>query len=134
MVLRQSQLKASTACDDGYNLGAWCFNCRSKYKKKALAEKYAERFKQLHFALDEEMDWELKYLEVKAYFQEHNVSYLTDGIIAEDGINLTLWLAKQRRAYPKGKLTKEQMQKLDAIGYPFKNDEGHKEYFDIMTD
>ncbi|MBR1383580.1 MAG: helicase associated domain-containing protein, partial [Ruminococcus sp.] len=119
------KIRANTVCEDGYALGNWVMNCRSRYKAGELAEEYIERFRQLRFPLDDNDQWEYRYQQVKAYFDEHGVTKLPEKLIGEDGTDLTLWLAKQRRAYPKGKLTKEQMRKLDEIGYPFKPKMSH---------
>ena len=116
------KIKAATLCDDGYNLGAWVTNCRVRYKKGELSEEYIKRFRQLKFPLDDAEQWDYRYEQVKEYFEEHGVARLPEKYIGTDGCDLTFWLAKQRRAYPKGELSKEQMKKLDDIGYPFKSE------------
>ena len=119
------KIRANTVCEDGYALGNWVMNCRSRYKAGELVEEYIERFRQLRFPLDDNDQWEYRYQQVKAYFEEHGVTKLPEKLIGEDGTDLTLWLAKQRRAYPKGELSKEQMRKMDEIGYPFKPKMSH---------
>ena len=114
------KIRANTVCDDGYALGNWLMNCRSRYKAGELAEEYIKRFRQLRFPLDDDDQWEYRYQQVKAYFDEYGGIQLPEKLIGEDGTDLSLWLAKQRRAYPKGELTEEQMRKMDEIGYPFK--------------
>ncbi|ADU24056.1 Helicase associated domain protein [Ruminococcus albus] len=113
-------VRANTVCEDGYALGNWLTNCRSRYKAGELAEQYVKRFRQLRFPLDDNDRWEYRFQEVKAYFDEHGGIQLPEKLIGDDGTDLSLWLAKQRRAYPKGDLSDEQMHKMDEIGYPFK--------------
>jgi hypothetical protein len=45
-------LKSNCVCDDGYNLGRWIANCKAKFRKGKLAEKYAVRFEKLGIRLD----------------------------------------------------------------------------------
>ena len=116
------KIKATTLCNDGYNLGAWVTNCRVRYKKGELSEEYITRFRQLKFPLDDAEQWNYRYEQVKEYFEGRGVTRLPEKYIGTDGCDLTFWLAKQRRAYPKGELSKEQMKKLDDIGYPFKSE------------
>ena len=120
-----AQLKARTVCEDGYALGSWITNCKRRYKLGELAEEYVERFRKLRVPLDDDDQWEYRYQQVKAFFDEHDCSHLPEKLIGEDGTYLSLWLAKQRRAYPKGELSKEQMRKMDEIGYPFKPKMSH---------
>jgi len=119
------KIRANTICEDGYALGNWVTNCRSRYKAGELAEQYANRFRQLRFPLDDDDRWEYRFQQVKAYFDEHGGIQLPEKLIGEDGTDLSLWLSKQRRAYPKGELTEEQMRKMDDIGYPFKPEISH---------
>ena len=114
------KIRTSTLCDDGFNLGNWVSNCRVRYKQGELSEEYIKRFRQLKFPLDDEEQWNYRYEKVKAYFEENGVNRLPEKYIGNDGSDLTFWLAKQRRAYKKGELSKDQMKKLDDIGYPFK--------------
>lgn len=47
-------LKSNCVCDDGYNLGRWIANCKAKFRKGKLAEKYAVRFEKLGIRLGKE--------------------------------------------------------------------------------
>lgn len=63
--------------------------------------------------------WDACYEEAKAYFELHENLKIPKDYITESGISLGSWLITQRRvragAVP-GRLTKEQIQKLDDIG------------------
>ena len=114
------KIRAITVCDDGYRLGNWISNCRVRYRRGELAKKYVERFRKLRFPLDAKDEWEYRYEELKAYFEKNDTKQLPEKYTAYDGTDLSLWFARQKRAYKKGELTKEQMKKFDDIGYPFK--------------
>lgn len=114
------KIRAITVCDDGYRLGNWISNCRVRYRRGELAKKYVERFRKLRFPLDAKDEWEYRYEELKAYFEKNDTKRLPEKYTAYDGTDLSLWVSKQKRAYKKGELTKEQMKKFDDIGYPFK--------------
>ena len=114
------KIRAITVCDDGYRLGNWISNCRVRYRRGELAKKYVERFRRLRFPLDAKDEWEYRYEELKAYFEKNDTKRLPEKYTAYDGTDLSLWFARQKRAYKKGELTKEQMKKFDDIGYPFK--------------
>lgn len=47
-------LTSNCVCDDGYNLGRWIANCKAKFRKGKLAEKYAVRFEKLGIRLGKE--------------------------------------------------------------------------------
>ena len=58
------------------------------------------------------MEWEYRYEELKAYFEKNDTKRLPEKYTAYDGTDLSLWFARQKRAYKKGELTKEQMKKI----------------------
>ncbi len=45
-------ITSKTVCDDGYKLGYWINNCKVKFRKGKLADKYAVRFEKLGVELD----------------------------------------------------------------------------------
>ncbi|MBR1765147.1 MAG: Helicase associated domain protein [Ruminococcus sp.] len=120
-----NKIRATTVSPDGYPLGNWVMANRAKYKRGELADEYIERFHQLGYPLDDDEKWDYLYQEVKEYFEEHGTTTLPDKYYGKSGFCLTFWLGKQRRAYAKGELTKEQMRKMDEIGYPFKPEVSH---------
>lgn len=48
------QITSKTVCDDGYKLGYWINNCKVKFRKGKLADKYAVRFEKFGIRLDKE--------------------------------------------------------------------------------
>ena len=58
---------------------------------------------------------------------EHNMTSVPKSTIDRNGYNLYYWVNDQRKAYKSGRLTQEQMQKLDDIGYPFYADSSSRQ-------
>ena len=117
----------NVVCSDGYNLGKWISNCKSKYKNGKLEKKHITHFQQLGISFEAVDSWEERYQELKSYLKESNVTSVLKGTIDKNGYDLYYWVSDQRRAYKSGKLTQEQMQKLDDIGYPFYADSSSRQ-------
>ena len=109
-------------CDDGYRLGSWLANCKSKYRKGKLPQKHIQHFEQLGISLEKEDIWSERADEIEEYFIEHGVSYLPVGYIGRSGSNLWMWLEDQKKFYRKGTLSPERKARLDKMGYPFRSD------------
>jgi hypothetical protein len=114
-----NSLTGSTICEDGYKLGKWYSNCKTKYRKGNLAKEHISHFEQLGVSLEKNDAWEKRYQEVKAYLEKNGGTYIPKDTYGENGHNLFSWVAEQRKADKKGKLTLEQKAKLVEIGYPF---------------
>jgi hypothetical protein len=114
-------LTGETVCGDGYKLGRWVFNCKTKYRKGKLPKKHISHFEMLGVQLEKSDAWEGRFQEVKAYLEKNDTTYVPKGTYSASGYDLYSWVSEQRRAYKKGKLSAEQMKKLDKIGYPFVN-------------
>lgn len=76
-----------------------------------------ELFERLHRNLTSA--WELYYQAAKAYYEENGNLRVVKSYITDQGLTLGLWLMTQRRirlGKAVGKLTEEQIHRLDAIG------------------
>ena len=112
-------LNGDIVCVDGYRLGSWFANCKTKYRNGKLPKKHIVHFEQLGVQLEKSDLWEERYQEVKAYLEANGITYIPKGALSESGYDLYSWAADQRRAYKKGALSEEKKKKLDDIGYPF---------------
>ena len=106
-------------CADGYKLGSWLANCKTKYRNGKLPQKHIRHFEKLGVQLEKSDLWEERYQEMKAYLESNGIKYIPKGAVSESGFDLYSWAADQRRAYKKGLLSEEKKKKLDDIGYPF---------------
>lgn len=120
-------LNGDVVCEDGYKLGRWIVNCKTKYRNGKLPKKHITHFEQLGVRLEKSDAWEERYQEVRAYLEKNDTTYVPKSTYGESGFDLFSWINDQRRAYKKGKLSAEQMKKLDEIGYPFLKDKKAKQ-------
>lgn len=120
-------LSGNIVCKDGYNLGNWLANCKTKYRNEKLAKKHIIHFQQLGISFEAVDSWEERYQDLKSFLTEHNMTSVPKSTIDRNGYDLYYWVSDQRRAYKSGKLTQEQMQKLDDIGYPFYADSSSRQ-------
>ena len=97
------------------------------YRNGKLAKKHITHFQHLGISFEAVDSWEERYQELEAYLKERSEKYVPKGTIDKNGYDLYYWVSDQRRAYKSGKLTQEQMQKLDDIGYPFYADSGSRQ-------
>ena len=107
-------------CADGYKLGSWLANCKTKYRNGKLPQKHIRHFEKLGVQLEKSDLWEERYQEMKAYLESNGITYIPKGAVSESGFDLYSWAADQRRAYKKGAISEEKKKKLDDLGYPFK--------------
>ena len=90
--------------EDGYKLGSWISNCKMKYNKGKLDEKYIRRFAEYGISLEPKQSRWNEYLEeVREYFILHNTRRIPKGYRGESGIDLNGWISDQRRYYRKGR-------------------------------
>ena len=60
--------------------------------------------------------WEWRYAEAKRYFDTHGDLIVPTNYVVADGKKLGTWIIVQRRYYAEGKLKKDQIDRLSAIG------------------
>lgn len=60
--------------------------------------------------------WEWRYAEAKRYFDTHGDLIVPTDYVGLDGKKLGTWITAQRRYYAEGKLKKDQIDRLSAIG------------------
>ena len=60
--------------------------------------------------------WEERYAEAKRYFDAHGDLIVPTNYIGADGKRLSTWIIAQRRYYAEGKLKKDQIDRLSAVG------------------
>ena len=102
---------------EGYPLGQWILKTRQQKLNGCLKE---ERIAQL----DEiGMVWsifdakcEKAYALAAAYYEENGNLNIPRSYVTAAGERLGVWLANQQWSYPKGKLTEEQIERLNRIG------------------
>ena len=113
---------------DGYeedkttNLGIWIFAQKMLYRKGKLPKDKINKLKSIGIKFEKvqnTISWDEWYEFATLYYKEHgNLDVPARLIIEKDGnkINIGYWINEQRNNYKKGKLSKEQIEKLNCIG------------------
>ena len=99
--------------ENGFNLGIWVNNHRSQ--KNKLPIERINRLNELGFVWDFLNEiWELMFSALVAYKKrEGHLNLLRN--YSQDGLNLGIWVANQRRT--KDKLSAEKIKRLDELGF-----------------
>ena len=112
---------------EGIDLSKWLSDQRQMYygnRKQKLTEEQIRRLEAIgiEWKTKNEDIWDRRYAALKAYFDEHgNIDVPKDTVLSDgkDGKSIAIWIMVQRRYYREGKLTDEQIKKLDLIGMAF---------------
>ena len=118
-------VKATYITKSGVKLGSWLSNLRT-YKKNNIQQNYLtkeriEALNKLGMVWDvPDYLWEQNYAACVEYHREHGDLDIPSGYVSKDGLKIGAWVRRQR-SLRQGKavgteLTKEQIQRLDAIG------------------
>ena len=109
-------------CANGYKLGLWVSAQRSKYNnpmtQRPISDYQIKKLESVGMQWRVQgAEWEENYEAAKKYFDTHGDLKIPRGFrLNADGINLNSWLIVQRKKFRAGKLSEEQIQKLDLIG------------------
>ncbi len=118
-------LQVPARCNvEGVDLSKWLSDQRQNYygnRKQKLTEEQIRRLGSIgmEWKTKNEVAWDKRYAALKAYFDEHgNIDVPLDMLLSDgkDGKSLALWMKVQRKYYREGKLTDEQIEKLNAVG------------------
>ncbi|MCM1508408.1 MAG: Helicase associated domain protein [Ruminococcus flavefaciens] len=111
-----TEIPTAFICEDGYRLGSWIVNCRTKYRAGKMPEEYSERLQKLGVTLEKLDPWETHFEELKQFIEVHQTTTVPISYVTENGFKLNGWLADQRKRYKQGKLSEERAERLRSIG------------------
>lgn len=102
---------------DGFKLGSWIANQRTKYKANKLSEEKIKLLESIGMTWNrfEEM-WETAYSFAREYYLANGTGNVPQKYKTANGFCLGCWVSAQRKAIQNGKLTYEKTVKLAAIG------------------
>ena len=105
----------------GRRLGEWIEGHRVAYEGKGTRLLTADRIAALEsigmeWELKKQTPWSCYYLSAERYFAANGNLMVPVGYKEKDGLWLGEWVRQQRKKYKKGRLTPEQVQKLENIG------------------
>ena len=129
---------------DGYPLGQWIIKTRQQKLNGRLNEERIAQLDDIGMVWNIfDAKWEKAYALAAAYYEENGNLNIPRSYVTAAGERLGQWVASQQWAYPKGKLTDEQVERLNRIGMYWGNrndrqwNEGYQEakrYFDAHGD
>ncbi len=102
------------------SLNIWCMNQRQNYKKNKLSQEKIDLLERIKFPWDMyDIWWRENYQELKEYYEKGgNKLRLEEGLVS-----LQQWCQNQRQNYKKNKLSKEKIDLLERIKFPWDPDE-----------
>ena len=102
---------------DGFALGNWIGNTRSRYRSGSLEQKQIDELNALGMVWNSvDARWERFYAEAALYYERHGNLAFPKKYVTESGVRLGAWLENQRVAYQNGTLSADKVQRLEAIG------------------
>ena len=119
---------------DGFALGNWIRNTRSRFSSGGLTQAQIAELENLGIvwsAVDSR--WERCYAEAAAYYEKHGHLEFPKHYVTKSGLRLGPWLENQRVSYLRGELTDDKIQRLEAIGmlWESRNDRQWRETYSI---
>lgn len=111
---------SSYITDDGYKLGTWLNNQRTKYRTGKLSYEHIELLNKIDMVWSKnESKWYQGYSYASEYFTKNNNLNIPQDYVTDDGYKLGEWLGSQRRQCRNGKLDAERQERLENIGAYF---------------
>ena len=102
---------------DGYPLGQWIIKTRQQKLNGRLKEERIAQLDEIGMVWNIfDAKWEKAYALAAAYYEENGSLNIPRSYVTAAGERLGQWVESQQWAYPKGKLTEEQVERLSRIG------------------
>ena len=102
---------------EGFKLGGWIQQMRKKYKQKKLTATQVSLLESIGMIWDGVAEQRKRnYQAAQEYYQEYGNLKIPTNYVDENGFHLGWWVISLRRAYQKGTLDKEQIERLEDIG------------------
>ncbi len=102
---------------DGYPLGQWIVKTRQQKLNGRLKEERIAQLEEIGMVWSVfDTKWEKAFALAAAYYEENGNLNIPRSYVTATGERLGQWLASQQWSYPKGKLSEEQIERLNKIG------------------
>ena len=102
---------------DGFALGNWIRNTRSRFGSGGLKESQIRELDALGMVWNSiDAKWERCYAEAALYYEKYGSLNLAPKYVSPSGIRLGAWVENQRAYYLKGELSDDKTRRLEAIG------------------
>lgn len=129
----------SYVCADGFKLGVWLSNLRTKYRTDKLTSNQIRQLESIGMVWKKsDAKWGSEFAHAKAYYEMSGNLQIPAHYVCEDGYRLGAWLKSVRISYKKVLLSEEKIKLLESMGivwnsydYAWKNGFAHaKTYFE----
>ena len=102
---------------DNFKLGQWISTQRTAYRSGTLTNEKIEKLESIGMVWEVfEDQWNEAYNKALEYYNKYDDLLISSHYITKDNFKLGQWIVAQRKAYKTGKLTTEQIEKLESIG------------------
>ena len=121
-----ADVNARYVTEDGYPLGKWISNLRSKYKRGELSTEQISELENMGMVWDKHSkNWEQNYKAAEEYFASHGNLKVPHNYKTPTGVGLGVWITNQRNIFLGKKagaapLSERQIERLDTIGMVWK--------------
>ena len=113
-------VKGSYQAKDGYRLGIWIWNQRTRYREGKLTGERIRMLEELGMVWNVQADrWNRGYSFAKAYRRNGGQVPVLLSYVTAEGYPLGEWLRSQEQRYKKGVLEADRIERLAEIGIVF---------------
>lgn len=105
--------------EDGFQIGKWIANQKAYKRDRTLPAKRAANLEELKITWKKQKPWDIHFEELVQYFNEYGNVDVPPRYVTEKGTWLGKWINVQKNS--KEKLTDEQIEKLDGLGFIWMN-------------
>jgi hypothetical protein len=114
--------------EDGFKLGSWIGNQKTRYRKQQLTQEQIEKLEGIGMVWNRlEEQWNEGYDHAKQYFQEHQALAVPQNYCCPDGYHLGDWLQTQKRMFRQGSLQQKRQFLLEELGVRFEKNEAERD-------
>ena len=110
--------------DDGFKLGSWISNQKTKYKKAKLSTEKISMLEKIGMCWSTNAEkWMRGYEQAIEHFQEYGNLDVSKRYVRPNGYSLGIWIYSQRQSYKNGKLEPDKIEKLEALSMKWNSTE-----------
>ena len=104
-------------CDNGFKLGIWLSNQRTRYRTGKLSAEKIEKLENIGMIWNkDDLHFEDEISHVKDYLQEHGDLDIPKDYVCADGYRLGAWLRTARQNYRCGEMSQRKILALEELG------------------
>ena len=104
-------------CDDGFKLGVWIVNQRTKYREGRLDTEQIAKLEAIGMIWNKnDVFWENGIAHAKSFYAEHGNLNIPQKYVCSDGYHLGHWIIGIRAKYKAGNLPSDRIAELEMLG------------------